>query len=644
MKKIYYIIASAMTALCSGCNDGFLEVYPKDQQTEVTAFTTNASFKTYAWSLYEIFEGYSDTNFSDEINAGYFITKSNSAAGSLSKWATGDITVPANPENYEDTENPDKVTYHHDWDFAFIRQVNLMLDNIESSRMDEADKEHWRSVGYFFRAYRYMELLSRYGDVPWVEHVLNTHSTELTMPRTPRAEVADHILDNLQYAESHIRQGGDGNNTVNRNVVNALISRFGLFEGTWRKYHNLPDGEKFLKASIEASRKVLAAVPDVHTQYDALFNSNTDNMSKIKEVLLYKEYRNVKGEGHSRVRSLRTGEARTEATKDFVDRFLCTDGKPISTSDVYEGYKETDGSKKEYANFRNRDRRLYLTIIPPYMTDNARSGNITAFKRYEPTSPKAYADEFIQLINANSGSGWAGNKTLPASNFKNYYTTRMPNLWQSSNGVWNWQKAYMGYIPWKFYNTWVICPSNDSSNDSAAPIFRVGEVMLNYAEAACELGEFTQSIADATINKLRTRGGVAPMKVSAITDGWDKYREPDVNPLLWEIRRERIVELACEGFAFNDIRRWKKAESQLSKMPMGAYIVKADYGNPSSMKVARYNEDGTINTSNTLKEGHLYIFTMQGLKGWQPHYYLYPVPLSEQALNPNLTPNPGYDK
>lgn len=642
MKKIYFALTFIVALLGHGCNDSFLEVYPEDQQTEATAFVTDANFNTYAWSLYEIFDGYADTNFSDEINAGYFITKSNSAAGSLSKWATGNVIVPANPESHGKQKDPDKVVYYTDWDFSYVRQVNLMLSNIESSSMTEADKEHWRSVGYFFRAYRYADLLSRYGDVPWIDKVLNTDSEELTMARTPRVEVAKHILDDLLYAQSHIRKGGNGHNTITPYVIDALISRFGLFEGTWRKYHGLSGGEEFLRASVEAAKRVLADISDVHPQYDALFNSAAVDMAKIKEVLLYKEYRNVKDEGHSRVRSLRTGEATTEATKDFVDRFLCTDGKPISTSSLYKGTEETNGSKKEYANFRNRDRRLYLTIIPPYMTDNARSGNITSYTRYQASDPKAYADEFIELINSNSGAGWSGYKTLPASNFKGYYTTRMPNLWQSANGLWNWQKAYMGYIPWKFYNTWVLCPSNDKSNNSVAPIFRVGEVMLNYAEAAFELGSFTQEVADATINKLRTRGGVAPMTVAEITSTWDLKRDNDVDPVLWEIRRERIMELAGEGFAFNDIRRWKKAEVQLSKMPFGAYVVKADYGNPSAMKVAQIHVDGTVDLAPVSGEGNLYIFTLDGVKGWQSHYYLYPLPLNDLALNPNLKQNPGY--
>ncbi len=43
----------------------------------------------------------------------------------------------------------------------------------------------------------------------------------------------------LEYAKENINPDGDGENTINRDVVCALISRYGLFEGTWQKYHSI---------------------------------------------------------------------------------------------------------------------------------------------------------------------------------------------------------------------------------------------------------------------------------------------------------------------------------------------------------------------------------------------------------------------
>lgn len=84
--------------------------------------------------------------------------------------------------------------------------------------------------------------------------------------------------------------------------------------------------------------------------------------------------------------------------------------------------------------------------------------------------------------------------------------------------------------------------------------------MLNYAEAKFELGEFSQSVADATINKLRVRAVIPAMNVSEIDASFDLNRDQSVDPVLWEIRRERRIELMGDGFRFRDLKRWKKGE------------------------------------------------------------------------------------
>ncbi|WP_347027396.1 RagB/SusD family nutrient uptake outer membrane protein, partial [Bacteroides ovatus] len=136
-----------------------------------------------------------------------------------------------------------------------------------------------------------------------------------------------------------------------------------------------------------------------------------------------------------------------------------------------------------------------------------------------------------------------------------------------------WYKSAFGYNNWKYYCTYLSMGSQ-RNEETDMPLFRVEEVMLNYAEAMCELGEFDQSVADRTVNKLRSRANVAPMKVAEINDSFDPKRDLGnpaypgdyaVNPLLWEIRRERRIELFSEGFRFDDLRRWKKCHYALKK-------------------------------------------------------------------------------
>lgn len=595
------------------CNDDFLEVYPRDTQTEATAFVTADNFETYAWGLYSIFGGYSDDTLGDDKNGGNLVSN---AAGGESDWAMGRYKVPSSGG---------------DWDFSFIRRCNLMLDHIDGSQMNEDEKKHWRAVGLFFRSHRYFQLLQKFGDVPWIEHVLSTDSEELYYPRDSRDMVASNILRDLKQAVADIREGGNGNNTVNTDVVNTFLSRFALFEGTWRKYHGLQDADTYLQAAADAALAVInTGKYSVNPSYDALFNS--EDLTGAASIILFRQY--TGGElGHNYTRRIRTGELTFEATKDLVDSYLCSDGKPISTSDVFEDAPGEEGKDRlrEYDRFRNRDRRLYVTIVPPY-NENMSDSKDSEYK--------------VMLDDADNAS-WTGTKRLPMTNFKGQVCNSQPNLMESSNFT-NWGKTHMGFCMWKYYNTTTPSTTANSDNTTDAPIFRYEEVLLNYAEAMCELGKFDQAVADRTINLMRRRPScnVADMDVDAITAAgrsWDPaletggYYNRAADPVLWEIRRERRLEFVGEGFAFRDIRRWKIADLVLNKRPQGAWIDRNVYGGNLTLQ----DIDG-----NTLPADAQYGYGAYFGKpsGWLEHYYLYPLPLNNLVLNEALEQNPGWDK
>lgn len=600
-------ILCASVSLClsmSSClNDEFLEVYPKGQQTEGSVFTTNDNFKTYAWGLYNVFFGYTyNTGQTDEIFRGDFESDNmiKGLAGYEGQWA------------YRKAKATDESK---DWDYDYIRRVNLMLDNIDKSQMNETEKEHWRSVGLFFRSYKYFQMLSKFGGIPWVEHALTEESPELYGKRDTRDLVASNILSNLKYAEEHIGSNMlvDGKNTINVYVVKALISRFALFEGTWRKYHGMPDAETYLKECARASRDVIEEYPDVHPRYDELFNSET--LEGMTGVLLYKAYETGQLM-HGLTRMVRTGESSIEATKDAVDSYLCKDGRPISTTTSNYG-----GDKNIYGQFRDRDYRLYLTICPPYMVKKDK-GPSTPEWQY---TDKAEDREFIDLMAMISGETY---HRLPSSNFKGFTVQGQPHF-KNMNWGQGWNASQMGFWVWKYYNTHTVATNANGVNTTDAPLFRVGEVMVNYAEAMCELGNLDQSAADRSINKLRSRAGIAKMIVDDIDDNFDAARDPSVPALLWEVRRERRVELMGEGFRLDDLRRWKKGE-YVNKQALGVYVTEAS---AKKLKVT-----GGIGAD----DGYVYFYDTP--LGWQEHYYLYPLPLKQLALNANLEQNPVWTK
>lgn len=124
--------------------------------------------------------------------------------------------------------------------------------------MTDAEKDHWRAVGYFFHSYWYLELINRFGAVPWVITALNENSPEAYGPRVDREIVADSVLNRLKWAEANIGdfEKQDGANTINRDCIRAAISRFALREATWRKYHGIDGAQKFFDECIRVSRSV----------------------------------------------------------------------------------------------------------------------------------------------------------------------------------------------------------------------------------------------------------------------------------------------------------------------------------------------------------------------------------------------------
>lgn len=194
-------------------------------------------------------------------------------------------------------------------------------------------------------------------------------------------------------------------------------------------------------------------------------------------------------------------------------------------------------------------------------------------------------------------------------------------------------------------------------NTSDKPIFKIEEVLLNYAEAKWELNQFGNTEANKSINLLRRRAGVADMVVSEINADFDPNRGywypkgnttgEQVDPVLWEIRRERIVELVGEGFGFYDIRRWRMAPWFLNRQNKGAWVKKSDIKEGSSSQYFLDEATGNpVGMSGNMTEGYIYLEPdpIKAGEGWQERYYLYQVPTTEILLNPNLTQNPGWEE
>jgi len=454
-----------------------------------------------------------------------------------------------------------------DWEWEAIRKANVLLERVPEVPMSDAAKAHWMGVARFFRAYEYFDKIKNYGDVPWVNKSLDVSDAGILFKaRDSRTLVMDSVLADLNYACANMYESKK-DNRLNKDVALALKSRICLYEGTFRKYHGVADDVKYLQAAKDASAELMSKTYALSSTYRAIYNSY--DLTKNTEVILCKVYlTGIITNGMSGF--LTSSTAIAGMNKGAVESYVCKDGLPIFQSLLYKG----DRNIKNVLT--DRDGRLSQTI-----------------------------DNGLCYVN-NTYKG-----TTSTTGYKNF----------------------------KFVNEALIpAERNAPNNPLDAPLFWLSEVYLNYAEACAELGTITQDDLDKSVNKLRTRAETSPLKVvggapfsgtTGLVAVVDPKRDADVSPMIWEIRRERRVELMMDGFRYDDLMRWKKGKyldtTSNPELFLGANIKDTD----AAPKVI-VNADGYIVAYATARA---FVETKN---------YFLPIPTSQITLNKNLKQNTGW--
>lgn len=574
------------TAVSFSSCDDFLTRDPQDTVTDVPSFWNN--------------EENLRTSFLDYYT--YFFP------GYRSSWERADNFAETNVADWTDDNAQEVATLFTkvaptsdagNWNFKKIRNMNLLLSRIQSSTLGEEAKNHWSGVARLFRAMEYAKLVQKFGDVPYYDAVVgSTDNEQLYRARDPRTTVMDKVNEDLAFACANIRvNDGTKGLTVNRAVAQGFASRIMLFEGTWQKYHanNTAKAAEYLKAAKDYAAALMQTnAYSIAPSYKSLTTS--EDLAGNPEIIMYRSYvENVVM--HSLMSFQNTEMEMSSPSRSFIDAFLTKNGLPIHQAG------NTDYKGKEYAKeIQNRDPRL---------ADN---------------------------IDEESGLRLNGVAAVYAAS--GYYANRYVNkdLINKPGGM-----------------------SNTNTTD--APVMKLNEVMLNYIEAAAELADLgqytlTQADFDKTINAIRDRQSTKmphvtlagnALKVNGVEIN-DPDRDATVKPIIWEIRRERRVELAYEGLRFNDLRRWGKLEYadmvKNKKLNMGAWINKADYPENAEAlaKITLCDENGNIVTGN---EGYIMPITeVAKMRVMADKDYLYPIPVDQITMYEThgfkLTQNPGW--
>jgi starch-binding outer membrane protein, SusD/RagB family len=162
---------------------------------------------------------------------------------------------------------------------------------------------------------------------------------------------------------------------------------------------------------------------------------------------------------------------------------------------------------------------------------------------------------------------------------------------------------------------------NNQASFIDRPILRYAEVLLIFAEAKYELtNSITDADLDISINLLRPRGKLPKLTNAFVTTNNLNMRD--------EIRRERRVELAQEGHRYWDLMRWKIGEVELPKPILGNFLFRSEYG--------------SVATPNITPDSFILVTPASFRRFDAAKDYLWPIPLNEISLNPNLKQNTGW--
>lgn len=504
-------------------------------------------------------------------------------------------------------------------DWAKLRSYNYFLQHAQL--LDTTDEEiaHYIGIGRFFRAYFYADMVKSYSDVPWYNEALSADSEEMYKACDPRAMVMDSVMNDLQYAVDHISEDIGTRTRISKWAALALQARVALYEGTYRKYH----AEIGLQGDYERFlEKAVEACETIMSsgQFSLYGNSGADYGLLFNSPSLDSNPEVILQRASDKSLGVSNNTSSVQGWQWSLSRSL------METYLMADGSRFTDQPGDDRMGFKDvfegRDPRFKETFTYP------------GFKRTESGSP------YIPKITAGC------------------------------------------YDQLKFY------PRDESLREgwdmdyTSLPIFRYGEVLLNYAEAKAELGTLTQEDLDRSINLLRARVQMPAMSLSdanAHPDAWLIEQYPNVSGtnrgVILKIRRERRVETACEGLRWNDIQRWAVGElfalnNEGAYFPsLGAFDITGDdrediaiLANPSNTlrlqglpadvrsNLTLYyleKEDGTDDGFylSEGESGHInFTSYLQNPRHFiSPKHYYLPIPLSQMTLNPNLKQPYGWE-
>lgn len=559
MKRLLYITSLICSIIALSSCDDLLEKVPKYIVTPEKYLFEASQLGNYTNGLYPNIlpshSGYDLTFVKDQY------TDNQAYITPAAKYIKDSWTVPANGS----------------WYFKNIYDCNYFLDVViprfEAGEISGSETEVQQYIAevYFLRAYEYFVRYQQYGDFPIVKTALPDEKKALieASKRAPRNEVARFILSDLDKALDLMPNEYEPRHTrLNRNCILLLKSRVALYEGTFLKYFKgtafVPNGEGwpgfskeysksysypggdidseiewFLDIAMESAGELSDAISltvntgtvqqsavDPVNPYMDMFSST--DLSSYPEVLLWRQYDQGLGVTNGCGEWGNRGNLGAGLTRGMVDCFLMANGLPIyDPASGYHGDEYISDVKID------RDGRLSIFLKEP--------GQLNNIDEYEGATQAVPVEPYPNIFGSDFSRVYSTGYSIRKGN---------PLNQKHLAGI---AASYVGSIS-----------------------FRGVEAMLNYIEACYERNGFLDSKAKEYWQAIRERACVdtdidktiaATIMEKEAENDWGAYSAGKlVDPVLYNIRRERRCELMAEGLREMDLQRWR-AMDQLIETP-----------------------------------------------------------------------------
>lgn len=544
----------------------------------------------------------------------YFKTKAD-----LELWTNQFYTMLENPDTAAGTNGDDMVdkgmgaiiegtrsAASESWSWTQLRKINYYLEHSHNCE-DATVRDQYDGVAYFFRAYFYLVKVRRYGDVPWYDQVIESGNTELlNKPRDNRGFVMDKIIEDFKKAASLLpaKSTETRNTRVTKWAALAFGSQAALYEGTFRKYHNLGDHEKYLTIAAEMSKEFIddsgfSIYKEGAEPYREMFHSYT---AKTGEVVLARAY-NFEGLQLAHSVQFSISNNQQGFTRRYMNHYLMADGTRFTDQAGYETMFYTDEVK-------NRDPRLAQTVLCPgykQVGENSVTPNdLSAYCGYKP----------IKFIGKKEHDG----------------STKGTSDWPLMRAA----EVYLNYAEAK------------AELGTITP----GDLLISIDKIRARVGMGSLDLNAANNNPDPYLASCYPNVEQGTNKG-----------VILEIRRERTIELVMEGYRQWDLFRWKEGKQMLNQYVQyhGIYVPGVglyDMDEDGTPDLEIYDGAEATSTCDTKLKLNKDIYLSNGTSGYIIAYpkviygkewkedrdYLWPIPADQRVLTQGkLTQNPGWE-